>query len=116
METKLSRRKMLQNSARIALGGTFILNSPFNILRRNQEKRSKVILIRDENLIDSAGNINQQVLSGMIDEAVVNLTHAKSQKDAWKVIIKPGDVVGIKSNHRDQLPTPPELENILKLK
>ncbi len=113
MSSKLTRRKMIQDTARLALGGTILLNSPLRAFGSNQEAKSRVILIRNEALTDASGAIDQQVLSNMLDEAVVKLTQTKSSADGWKKIIKPDDVVGIKSNYW-RLRTPVELENILK--
>jgi hypothetical protein len=114
MQSKLTRRRMLQDSARLALGSTFLMSSPFSIFGNSQEKKSRVVLIRDEALLDSAGNLNQQVLSHLLDEGLVKLTQAGSPAEAWKKVIRPGDVVGVKSNRWNELRTPPELESILK--
>ncbi|MBN2814490.1 MAG: DUF362 domain-containing protein, partial [Bacteroidales bacterium] len=74
----------------------------------------RVILIRDEQLLDGAGVINKDILSRMLDEAVVKLTQAGSADQAWKQLIKPTDVLGIKTNQWNNLPTPAELEQLLK--
>jgi hypothetical protein len=113
MSSKLTRRKMLQDTARLAIGGTILLNSPLRVFGNNQESKSRVILIRNEALTDASGAIDQQVLSKMLDEAVVKLTQTGSSAEAWRKIIKPDDVVGIKSTVW-RLRTPVELENILK--
>jgi hypothetical protein len=113
MSSKLTRRKMLQDTAKLALGSTILLNAPFEAFGSTAQNKSRVILIRDANLTDSAGKIDQQILLTMVDEAVVTLTQSASAEQAWKKIIKPNDVVGIKSNHW-RLRTPVELENLLR--
>jgi hypothetical protein len=50
----------------------------------------------------------------MLDEAVKNLLGTNDPLEAWKKIIKPLDVVGIKSNSWPKLPTPKELEEAIK--
>lgn len=115
MSSKVTRRKMLQDTAKIAIGSTLLLNSPLNAFGRTAEVKSRVILIRDKNLTDSSGNINKQILAEMLDKAVLDLTLAKSPDQGWKQIIKPSDVVGIKSNHW-RMRTPVELEEILREK
>ena len=114
MNSKLTRRKMLKDSAKLALGGTFLMNAPFSVFRNGQVQKSRVVLIRDEALLDDKGKLNQPVLAGMLNEAMRKLTETSSPAEAWKKIIRPDDVVGIKSNHWNQLATPPELESILK--
>jgi hypothetical protein len=116
MHNKLTRRKMIANTAKFALGSTLLMNSPLSAFGRNSENKSRVILVRNQGLLNDAGLIDEQILEKMLDEAVVKLTNTASTVDAWKQIIKPDDVVGIKSNHWNSLPTPRELENILKAK
>jgi hypothetical protein len=50
----------------------------------------------------------------MVDEGMMELTGAGSPSEAWKTIIRPDDVVGIKSNYWNSLRTPFELEKIIK--
>ena len=50
----------------------------------------------------------------MIDEAVRLLTNEKDTLQAWQQLIKPEDIVGIKSNVWRYLRTPIELEDIIK--
>lgn len=114
MKTRLSRRQMLKDSARLAIGSTLLMSVPFPVHGMGADKKSRVILIRDEQLLDSAGVINKEVLSRMLDEAVVKLTQAGSADQAWKQLIKPTDVLGIKTNQWNNLPTPAELEQLLK--
>lgn len=114
MQTKLTRRKMLQKSATLALGSAFLMHAPARVFGSSQEKQSRVVLIRDKALLDASGNINQQVLSAMVDEGMVKLTRTGSPAEAWNRIIRPEDVVGIKTNYWNPLRTPIELENIIK--
>jgi hypothetical protein len=114
MSKKLTRRQMLQDTAKLALGSTLLMNTPMRIFGSSQENKSRVVLIRNRDLLNGEGMINQGILSGMLDEAVVKLAGTGSPTQAWKKIIRNDDVVGIKSNHWNSLPTPVELENILK--
>jgi hypothetical protein len=50
----------------------------------------------------------------MLDEAVTTLLDEKDAVKAWKRLIKPTDVVGIKSNEWQPICTPPELEEAIK--
>ena len=78
------------------------------------EKKSKVILIRHQNIVDKDGKVNQKIFEQILDEAMIKLFETKTPDAAWKQIIKPSDIVGIKSNTWKYLPTPPEVENTLK--
>jgi hypothetical protein len=50
----------------------------------------------------------------MLNEAVTSATQAPSPSAAWQRIVKPTDVVGIKSNVWQSLPTPPALEDAIR--
>lgn len=112
----ISRRKLIKNTAFAALGTSLLLNSEFNLFGRNPEDLTKVILVRDENVLDAELKANKQVLEKMLDEAVVSLTKESSADLAWKKILKPNDILGIKTNVWNNLRTPIVLEEILKEK
>jgi hypothetical protein len=113
----ITRRKLLKDSTVAAIGTSLFLNSPFKAFGRNrQENLSKVVLIRDKNVIDEYGIVNKEILEKMLDEGLMKLTGMKFKEDAWASIFKPNDVLGIKSNEWRHLPTPAELETLLKEK
>jgi len=74
----------------------------------------RVVLIRNARVINDAGAIDRRTLGEMLDEAVTSLFQARDAGEAWKKIVTPMDVVGIKSNVWRYLPTPPVLEEIIK--
>jgi|WetSurSiteA1Bulk_404760.scaffolds.fasta_scaffold02222_2 hypothetical protein len=114
MKATLTRRKLLQDTAKLAIGGTFLMNLPLNAFGRSQNSKSRVVLVRNDALLNEAGGINEQVLSKMLDEGLLKLTQTGSAKEAWGKVIRPSDIVGIKTNVWQELRTPRELENILK--
>lgn len=77
-------------------------------------ERSRVVLIRNKNLLDASGKPDTKILGAMLDEAVKALFDAKNASAAWKNIVTPEDIVGVKSNAWRYLPTPPELEAAIK--
>ena len=111
---KLTRREALKSMALGAAGSVFLGSLPWKAFGKRSAQKSKVILIRDKNLLDSSGEINKGVLETMLDKAVPTLTGDSDVSTAWNKIIKPDDVVGIKSNEWSRLPTPSALEQIIK--
>ncbi|MGB2990518.1 MAG: twin-arginine translocation signal domain-containing protein, partial [Candidatus Zixiibacteriota bacterium] len=77
-------------------------------------KKTSVILIRDPDVMDAKGRIDGKVIQRMLDEAVTALFEKKEPVEAWKLLVKPEDIVGIKSNVWGPLPTPKELEQAIK--
>ena len=78
------------------------------------EKKSRVILIRSKDVLDEDFTINEKVVQNMFDEAMKALFKKQDPVAIMKEIIKPGDIVGIKSNEWNYLPTPAELEQVIK--
>jgi hypothetical protein len=77
------------------------------------EGKVKVVLIRDEKVLDQQGRINPDILQNMLDQGVSSLLEEVNPLQAWKKLIKPSDIVGIKSNVWNPLPTPKELEDAI---
>lgn len=111
---KTTRRTFLQTGA---LGTAYLLGMPHSFSQDLQAgEKSRVILVRDKDLLDSEGNINKAVLEKMVDEGVRTLFRTATPEEAWRKIITPQDIVGIKTNIVRPLRTPLELEDILKTK
>ena len=78
------------------------------------EEKTRVILIRHRDVLDQDGKIQPEILKKMVDEAVAALLSEKDPLPAWRKLFQPSDVVGIKSNSWRDMPTPKELEAVLK--
>jgi hypothetical protein len=76
--------------------------------------KTRVVLIRDEAATDDLNQPDIDVLSGMLDKAVVRLTGADGADAAWNELFDPEDVVGIKSNVWRYLRTPEGLEKAIE--
>jgi hypothetical protein len=109
----INRREFIRGTTSAAIAGAVYMGSPVSLLSLNAEK-TKVVLIRDKNVMDNLNRVNYAVISGMMDEAVTTLLGVEDPVDAWKKLIKPDDVVGVKSNVWNHLPTPAELEEYIK--
>jgi len=110
----ITRRSLLKRAAALAAGSAVLMNFPVKIWGSTRAEKSRVILVRDEAVIDAEGIVNADVMQQMLDKAILQLTGESSVQQAWKGIIKPEDVVGIKTNVWRYLATPPELENAIK--
>jgi hypothetical protein len=75
--------------------------------------KSRVVLIRDPDVVNSQGRLNETVLESMLDQAVMTMLGAPNPRSAWQQLFRPDDVVGIKSNVWHRLPTPRALEKAL---
>ncbi len=105
----LTRREFLKNSTAAALAGALYLTAPPALLS-GEGKTTRVVLIRNRDVLDDLRKPHPEVLREMLDEAVSALLDESDVEKAWKKLVKPDDVVGIKSNVWRFLPTPPELE------
>jgi len=115
MSKSITRRTFIKSTSSAAIAGTFYLNTPIKIFA-DENNKSKVVLIRDEKILNSSGKPKASNLEKMLDEAVKILTEETTALKSWKKIIKEDDVVGIKSNIYPYLRTPAELEDIIQKK
>jgi len=110
-EKTITRRDFL----RVAAGTTLATTLGSGILRETRaESTSKVVLIRNAEIIDKQGKMREEILQSMLDEAIRNLLGANDSLAAWQRLFKSSDVVGIKSNSWGKMPTPRELEAVIK--
>ena len=78
-----------------------------------QQKRSTVVLVRDPNVLGPGRKPNPAILARMLDDALAELL-GKPSDEAWRALIRPDDMVGIKSNVWQFLPTPIEVEGAIQ--
>jgi len=58
-------------------------------------RTSRVVLVRNEAVLEADNKVNPAVLKKMLDETVTRVTKAKNAGDAWRSLFKPGDTVGL---------------------
>ena len=114
MKTKtITRRKLLKDTAKAAMAGALYMHLPGAVFGSSEEK-SRVILIREPGVLNGQGEVDASIIGRMLDQALVELTGKSGAKEAWKSILKPSDILGIKSNVWSRLPTPPALEEAIR--
>jgi hypothetical protein len=107
----ITRRDFL----RIAAGTTVTATLGSGIAgEARAEAAAKVVLIRNAEAVGEQGKMNGEVLQFMLDEAVKMLLGSPEPLEAWQKLVKPSDIVGIKSNAWERMPTPKELEAAIK--
>ena len=114
MKKKLiTRRQFIQDASLAALGSSLVLDAPGSLWAKSQ-KKSRVILMRDKDVFDSNGKLREEIILKMLDEALAALTGKKQPLDAWMTLIAPDDIVGIKTNVWQYIPTTTQVEQALK--
>ena len=94
-ERIITRRDFLKKTGAAAL----VAGAGLPLIGQNiQQSKTRVILIRHNSVVDADWNIDQKIIDEMMDEAMVNLFDTKTADEAWKKIINPRDIVGIKDN------------------
>ncbi|HSD26181.1 MAG TPA: hypothetical protein VLL75_02705, partial [Vicinamibacteria bacterium] len=67
--------------------------------------KARVVLVRRREVLGAEGKVNGPVLHAMLNEAVAALLEERDAAAAWRRLVKPSDVVGVKSNVWGPLPT-----------
>ena len=109
----ITRRDFIRTGSCMAVGSLM----GFPLLAEGVAKttdQSRVVLIRDRYVVYPLGFIQDMILEKMLDEAVTALLNTSDSASAWRKLIRPDDIVGIKSNVWGYLPTPAGLENAIK--
>ena len=109
----ISRRQFIKSASAAVLVTPLLLSGQERTAPLKAGK-SRVILVRDLNVLDENGLPQQAVVQEMLDTGIKALTGKPDPQSAWKTIIKPDDIVGIKNNRWPYLRTTAEVENALK--
>ena len=117
-KTRINRWEFIRDASAATLGGSLLLGSGRSLLAATEDSpvkaKSDVILVRNPDVLDGDGEPKPEVVLEMLDAAVSRLTGEKEATDGWRTLIKPADVVGIKSNVWPRLPTTTAVEQGLK--
>lgn len=109
----ITRRDFLRAGACFTLGTVIGLPHAESSLA-DREKTSRVVLVRDKRVLDSEERIDPVALQTMLDRAVTALLNASGPSSAWKRLVTPDDIVGIKTNVWPYLPTPEPLNAAIR--
>lgn len=109
----LTRRDFFRGAGLAAVGSAVGLPAPARGVRATQAT-SRVVLVRDEGAVSDDGVIDGARIQSMMDQAMTALFGMEEPGECWKLIIKPEDVVGLKTNSWTNLPTPPELVQVFR--
>lgn len=110
-DNTVTRRDFLKGTAGLLIGSA-LRASP--VEGTNTLQKSRVVLIRDARSVGADGTVNPEALREMLDQALVSLQAKDSILSAWKSLFSASDTVGIKTNVWRYLPTPRELEAVIR--
>ena len=109
----ITRRDFLRVTAAAPVIGVITRGKKAPAVEETPQK-TRVVLVRDEEALLSFKKPNPQVVQRMLDEAVTALLGEENVTEAWKQLVKPSDIVGIKSNVWRYISTTSEVENAIK--
>ncbi|MBW2064923.1 MAG: DUF362 domain-containing protein [Deltaproteobacteria bacterium] len=108
----ITRRDFMRTGSYLAVGG--LMGLPLvSDARAGKAPMSRVVLIRDEEVLDEDGRPREDRLLSMLDMAVKALFDNGDSLSAWRNVAGAKDIVGVKSNVWYYLPTPRELESAI---
>jgi hypothetical protein len=108
--TSRDRRGFLQTSGAAVAAGLLGLDRA----QAAPEAKARVVLVRRREVLRADGTVDATVIHRMLNEGVAALLGERDAAAAWRRLVRPDDVVGVKSNVWAPLPTPPELERALR--
>lgn len=103
LKPELTRRGFLQGciAGALSLRGapkTESLEAQAALRRVAASPKSKVVVSRDSLLRGSGSNVDSRRLLSMLDRAMQSLYDRDSPAEAWRSVVRPGEVVGLKVN------------------
>jgi hypothetical protein len=110
MKSNMTRRDFIRGTAVAVIGAS----AGFGQTSTPAAPKTRVILIRHPDALTANSEFNEPVIRQMVDEAVMKLLDQSDPVAAFRALVKPDEIVGIKSNVWSFLPTPPPVEKALK--
>ena len=111
-QRRLTRRDFLRGTVGATLAAS-VLGVPWAYGSQNTARSSQVIVVRDKNVMDAELNVDTAILQSMLDRMVLMVTGKKTIPEAWSVMIKPDDIVGLVTTPHLN-PTHPEMVEVVK--
>lgn len=108
MKSIITRRDFMKGTAFAAAGA--MVGFP----KIQESSRSRVVLVRNEHVWKDEKTLNADIVQEMLDQAITALMQTDNPVDAFKMIVGPDDIVGIKTNVWRMLATPKEMEEAIK--
>ncbi len=93
--SSFSRRQFIKKTA-VGLAGGVVHGVSSSVYAKPVLSKSTVVLVRHSKAIDTAGKVNQPVVDDMVAKALTTFTGKKSVEDAWRTVVTPEDVIGLK--------------------
>jgi hypothetical protein len=90
----LTRRDFIRGTVGTTLGIT-LLGPKWLKGTGYKGSKSSVIIVRDQNAMDEAWNVDKQVLKKMLEQILTAVTGERSLKDACLSLVSPEDVIGL---------------------
>lgn len=108
----LTRRDFMKMSGCAAVGAASGLSLACSDIHAPTTS-ARVVLIRDKDAVDPDGRIDGRIIRRMMDEAVMALLELDDSQACWQQLVRADDVVGVKSNQWEMLPTPWDVEQAI---
>jgi hypothetical protein len=112
-ERPISRRQFIVGASAAALASRLKLSGQ-DAAGPKADGKSRVVLIRNLDVLDENSKPRAAVVQEMLDKGIVALTGKPDASSAWKTLIKPDDIVGLKNNRYPYLSTTAEVQDALK--
>lgn len=117
---KLTRRQFIKQASVATIGSQLLFPSPYlpfsTAEARTGNALTDVVLVRNQEVLDENGKPRSDVVLEMLDIAVSRLTRKRDPVEGWCTLIKPNDVVGIKTNVWSPIGTTRQVEQSLKVR
>jgi uncharacterized protein (DUF362 family) len=100
--SNLSRRDFIKKTSVSALGISMLgsISSIFtnDLFGKSVDPKSRIVLVRNSNVIDENGMINLPLLKEMLEKGILSFSGEKSNKDFWQKKFSKSETIGLKVN------------------
>ncbi len=94
-QTLVTRRDFIRGTVGAALAAS-LGGLPWTIRNASAAARSSLVtVVRDKHVMDAAFQVDSSILQAMLDQTILHVTGQDQVQEAWSVLVKPDDIVGL---------------------
>lgn len=90
----ITRRDFIRGTVGATLAAS-VLGMPWIAKNASATRSSLVTVVRDKNVMDTAFQVDSSILQAMLDQTILHVTGKEQLQEAWSVLVKPDDIVGL---------------------
>ncbi len=90
----ITRRDFIRGTIGVTIGSS-VLGLDWPMTEAKAARSSIVTVVRDKNVMDASKNVDNLILTKMVEQTIINVTGQSNARKAWLSLVNPNDIIGL---------------------